>query len=149
MQRRHLFVAVVSFVFLATVALGVGRAAPPVAPAPVPKPPPTSLRVTADIALVDLSGATLERQTRNTTIGTKETLTVKRANRTVNCDATFGEGDRLGCVKVDLTVTDKSIDSTGHFSRTEWTSSIQTCDTVPLTVGGKDQVRVRISVDRH
>ena len=149
MQRRNVFIAVLSFILLATVALGDGRAAPPVASSPVPKPPPTSLRVTADIALVDVSGATLEHQARNTTIGAKENLTVKRANRTVICDATFGEGDRLGCVKVDLTVTDRSIDSTGHFSRTEWTSTIQTCDTVPLTVGGKDQVRVRISVDRH
>ncbi|HEX2657093.1 MAG TPA: hypothetical protein VHU40_02420 [Polyangia bacterium] len=144
MQRLSIFIAVGTTMFTAAVAL----AAAPVAP-PVPRAPPTSSRLTTDIALVDITGATLERQTRNTTIGAKETLTAKKANRTVICDATFAEGDRIGCVKVDLKVTDRSIDSTGHFSRTEWTSSIQTCDAIPLTVGQKDQVRVRISVDRH
>jgi hypothetical protein len=150
MRMRTVMIAASGYLVMAAVSPDGGHAAsPPAASAATPKPAPTSSRVTADIAVLDVSGTTLEHQTRNTTIGAKETLTSKRANRTVSCDATFGEGDRLGCVKVDLTVTDRSIDSTGHFSRTEWSSTIQTCDAVPLTVGQKDQVRVRISVDRH
>ena len=150
MRIRTVLLAAGGYLFGATLALGTGRAAPSPAPsAPSAKPAPTSSRVTTDITLLDVSGTTLEHQSRNTTIGAKETLTAKQANRTVICEATFAEADRLGCVKVDLTVTDRSIDSTGHFSRTEWSSTIQTCDAVPLTVGQKGQVRVRISVDRR
>ena len=130
-------------------AASVDVAAPPVATPPVVKPPATSSRVTTEIALVDVSGAMLGRRKLNTTLGSKETITAKSGDRTVTCDATFSEGDRLGCVKVALTVTDRTTDTSGHFSRTEWSSTIQTCDAQPLTVGHADQVRVRISVDRH
>lgn len=146
---RNLLMAIVLLLptLAATLSLDAA-AATPVSP-PAAKSPPTSSKVTTEIALVDLSGTTLEHQTFNTTLGAKETVTAKKGGRIVTCDAAFAEGDRLGCVKVDLTVTDRTIDAGGHFSRTEWRSTIQTCDAQPLTVGQADRVRVRISVDRH
>ena len=123
-------------------------AAPPPAGSAGGKAFGTSSRLTTEIALVDTSGTTLGHQTLNTKLGAKESVTAKHNDRTVECDATFAEGDRLDCVKVDLTVTDRTIDAAGRFSRTEWSSTIQTCDVQPLTVGPKDQVRVRISVGR-
>jgi len=147
-MRTFLIAAVFLSPTLAGTLVPDAVAATPVAGPSDAKPPPTSSRVTTEIALLDLSGATLGRQTFNTTFGAKETVTAKKGGRTVICDAAFFEGDRLGCVKVDLTVTDRSIDAGGHFSRTEWRSTIQTCDAQPLTVGQKDQVRIRISVDR-
>jgi hypothetical protein len=147
---RNLIIAAVFF--LPTLAGGLSpnaAASTPDAGPPRAKAPATSSRLTTELALVDLSGTTLEHLKRNTTLGTTETVTAKRGGRTVKCDAAFAEGDRLGCVKVDLTVTDRAIDTTGHFSRTEWRSTIQLCDAQPLTVGHADQVRVRISVDRQ
>jgi hypothetical protein len=148
---RTLIIAAV-LLLLPTLAGGLSldaAASTPDAGPPGAKAPATSSRLTTEMALVDLSGTTLEHLKRNTTLGATETLTAKRAGRTVTCDAAFAEGDRLGCVKVDLTVNDRAIDTTGHFSRTEWRSTIQLCDAQPLTVGHADQVRVRISVDRH
>lgn len=148
---RNLLIIVVAVLGMPTLAgmPDVAAAAPPAANPPVAKPPATSSRLTTEISLLDISGSTLEHKSLNTALGAKETVTAKKSGRTVICDAAFAEGDRLGCVKVDLTVADRNIDAGGHFSRTEWRSTIQVCDAQPLTVGQADQVRVRISVDRH
>jgi hypothetical protein len=138
----------ISAVFLALALAGTPSVGAPATP-PATKAPATSARLTTEIALVDSSGTTLGHQKLNTTLGAKELVTAKAGGRSVTCEAAFGEGDRLGCVKVDLTVTDRTIDASGRFSRTEWRSTIQTCDAQPLTVGHADQVRVRISVERH
>jgi len=129
---------------------GVGRAAPP----PPPSPPPGVMPAPSlwgdhfqvDLTLLDLGGAPLIHRQFDTALGKTQTVSANNQGRTTSVDATFSAGDRVGCVATKLVVVDRHIDATGQFARTDWSSTVQTCDRNPLTVGHADQVRVRFSM---
>jgi len=134
------------YCFLAVaLALGGGAAA---APPPVVAPAPSLWgdRFHVDLALLDQGGAPLARKQFDTGLGQTQTVSETRQGRTATVDATFSAGDRVGCVATKLVVVDRKIDATGQFARTDWSSTVQSCDHSPLTVGHADQLRVRFSL---
>jgi len=126
-----------------------GRAAPPVPPAPavVPAPSLWGDRFHVDLTLLDIGGAPLVHKEFEVALGQTRTISENHQGRTTTVDATFSAGDRVGCVSTKLVVVDRRIDATGQFARTDWSSTVQSCDRGPLTVGHADQVRVRFSLN--
>jgi hypothetical protein len=127
---------------------GVGRAAPPPPPPPVVMPAPSlwGEHFQVDLTLLDIGGAPLVHRQFDTALGQTQTVSANHQGRTSTVDATFSAGDRVGCVATKLVVVDRRIDTTGQFARTDWSSTVQSCDRGPLTVGHADQVRVRFSM---
>jgi len=127
---------------------GVGRAAPPAPPPPVLVPAPSLWgdHFQVDLTLLDLGGAPLVHKQFDMALGQTQTVSENHQGRTTTVDATFSAGDRVGCVATKLVVVDRRIDATGQFGRTDWSSTVQSCDRNPLTVGHADQVRVRFSL---
>jgi len=127
---------------------GSGRAAPaPPAPAVVPAPSLWGDRFHVDLTLLDIGGAPLVHKDFDVALGQTRTVSENHQGRTATVDATFSAGDRVGCVATKLVVVDRRIDATGQFARTDWSSTVQSCDRSPLTVGHPDQVRVRFSLN--
>lgn len=124
-----------------------GRAAPP-SPPPVVVPAPSLWgdRFHVDLTLLDIGGAPLVHRQFDAALGQTQTVSENHQGRTTTVDATFSAGDRVGCVATKLVVVDRRIDATGQFARTDWSSTVQSCDHSPLTVGHADQVRVRFSL---
>jgi len=140
-----------TFLFLAIgllCSVGVGRAAAPPPPPPVVQPAPSlwGERFHVDLTLLDVGGAPLVHRQFDATLGQTQTVSENHQGRTATVDATFSAGDRVGCVATKLVVVDRHIDTTGQFARTDWSSTVQSCDHNPLTVGHADQVRVRFSM---
>lgn len=128
---------------------GLGRAAPPPpppAPAAVPAPSLWGERFHVDMTLLDIGGAPLIHRQFDAALGQTQTVSENHQGHTATVDATFSAGDRIGCVATKLVVVDRHIDTTGQFARTDWSSTVQSCDHSPLTVGHADQVRVRFSM---
>jgi hypothetical protein len=134
-------------VVLASMA-GVGRAAPPTPPPPVAVPAPSLWgdHFQVDLTLLDSGGAPLVHRQFDVALGHTQTVSENHQGRTASVDASFSAGDRVGCVATKLVVVDRRIDATGQFARTDWSSTVQSCDRSPLTVGHPDQVRVRFSM---
>jgi len=124
------------------------RAAPaaPPAPAAVPAPSLWGEHFQVDLTLLDIGGAPLVHRQFDVALGQTQTVSENHQGRTTTVDASFSAGDRVGCVATKLVVVDRRIDTTGQFGRTDWSSTVQSCDHNPLTVGHVDQVRVRFSM---
>ena len=110
------------------------------------QPAKTLPKVSVDITIIEISGTTLAERKIEARLGTTEAVFVQQGNRTVSVDATINSGTRPGCYKVDLVVRDRTIDASGRFGKTVWQSGTEPCDPQPITLGPKEEVRVRIAV---
>jgi hypothetical protein len=110
------------------------------------QPATTLPKVSVDITIIETTGTTLAERKIEARLGTTEAVFVQQGNRTISVDATINSGTRPGCYKVDLVVRDRTIDASGRFGKTVWQSGTEPCDPQPITLGPKEEVRVRIAV---
>jgi hypothetical protein len=112
----------------------------------VPAPSLWGEHFQVDLTLLDTGGSPLVHKKFDVALGQSQTVSENHQGRTTSVDATFSAGDRVGCVATKLVVVDRRINASGQFARTDWSSTVQSCDRNPLTVGHADQVRVRFSM---
>jgi hypothetical protein len=110
------------------------------------QPAKSPAKVSVDMTILEASGATLAERKIEARLGTTEAVFVQQQNRTISVDTTINPGSRPGCYKVDLVVRDRTIDASGRFGKTVWQSATEPCDPQPITLGPKEEVRVRIVV---
>jgi hypothetical protein len=103
-------------------------------------------KVSVDMTIIEASGTTLAERKIEARLGTTEAVFVQQQNRTISVDATINPGTRPGCYKIDLVVRDRTIDASGRFGKTVWQSGTEPCDPQPITLGPKEEVRVRVAV---
>jgi hypothetical protein len=130
-------------IWLAALTISGSMYAPTHARADVPK---NALKVSVDMTIIEPNGMTLSRKTIDVALGATEAVVVQQGNRTVSVDTTINPASKAGCYKVDLIVRNRTIDASGRFDKTVWQSSTEPCDPQPITLGPKEEVRVRISV---
>jgi hypothetical protein len=126
------------------------RAAPiePPQPAAQVETPRASSRLRLSIALIEPSGITLAERKIEAPLGGEGDVSVKKDNRTVSVKTTVRLGDKAGCHRIDLKVQDRDIDSFGQFSKKEWETTGEACGAQAVTLGPRQETRVRISVER-
>jgi hypothetical protein len=110
--------------------------------------PKASGRLRVSIALIEPSGITLAERKIEAPLGGEGDVSVKKDNRTVSVKTTVRAGDKAGCHKIDLKVQDRDIDSYGQFSKKEWETTGEACGAQAVTLGPRQETRVRVSVER-
>ena len=111
-----------------------------------PATPSSGPRVFVEMKFVEPSGATLAERRIELTLGKTETVSIPKGSRTVSAETTVTRGTKAGCHHVDVTLSDKTIDETGHFYKTTWQSASDPCGTDPISLGPKDETRLQIGV---
>ena len=134
--------------FLPNVVLTItlGAFSPGFAVAAPNQAPVAATRFSLEMSLIERSGATFADRNVDAALGVTETTTVQRKSRTVTIDTTVTAGNKPGCYKIAVVLRDRTINPTGHFNKTEWQSSTEPCDTQPVTLGPKEEIRLRIAV---
>ena len=129
---------------LALVAFALFAAAAPGAPAA-----PAIPTVSIDLALVEPSRASWGDTKVDAILGSSTTTELRQKNRTVAVTMTVQVAQKADCYRVDLVVHDREIDSTGRFSKKEWQTRGESCGGFSITVGPRDETRVRVAVRRR
>jgi hypothetical protein len=125
----------------ALVALGALRAGPVLAA-------PVAPRVAVTLSFIEPSGRTLAEKRIDAILGSETPTDVKDKNRTITVKTTVRVAAKPDCYLAEIAVRDQDIDPSGHFSKKEWQTRGEVCDGFYITLGPRDETRVRIAVQR-
>jgi hypothetical protein len=103
-------------------------------------------RVAVTLSFIEPSGKTLAEKTIDAILGSETATDVKDKNRTLTVKTTVRLAPRPDCYLAEIAVRDQDIDPTGHFSKKEWQTHGEVCGGFYITVGPRDETRVRIAV---
>ena len=120
-------------------ALALALAAP--SPA-VPAPP----RVSLTLSFIEPSGKTLAEKKIEAILGSETPTDVHDKNRTITVKTTVRLAAKADCYTAEIDVRDQDIDPSGHFSKKEWKTRGEVCGGFYITLGPRDETRVRIAV---
>jgi hypothetical protein len=105
--------------------------------------PPT---VSVTLAFVDPSRRTLAEKTIEAILGSEASTEVKDKNRTITVKTTIRVAAKTDCYLANIEVRDQDIDPSGHFSKKEWKTGGEVCNGFTITLGPRDETRVRVGV---
>jgi hypothetical protein len=120
-------------------AILVAAAGPAAAPVQAPK-------VGVTLTFVEPSGKTLAEKKIEPIIGSETPTEVKDKNRTLTVKTTVRTTAQANCYMAEIAVRDQDIDSTGRFSKKEWQTRGEVCAGLQITLGPRDETRVRVAV---
>jgi hypothetical protein len=123
-------------------ALATLAAAPP---QPSPAGPP---RVAVTLSFIEPNGKTLAEKKIDAILGSETPADVRDKNRTITVKTTVRMAAKPDCYNADIDVRDQDIDQSGHFSKKEWKTHGEVCVGFYITLGPRDETRVRVQVQR-
>jgi hypothetical protein len=106
-------------------------------------------KVSVTLAFVEPSRRTVAEKTIEAILGSETTAEVKDKNRTITVRTTIRVAPKPDCYLADIAVRDQDIDPSGHFSRKEWKTGGEVCNGFTVTLGPRDETRVRVGVTRQ
>jgi hypothetical protein len=113
------------------------------APAPSASAPP---RVSLTLSFIEPSGKTLAEKKIEAILGSETPTEVRDKNRTMTVKTTVRLAAKPDCYNAEIDVRDQDIDPSGHFSKKEWKTRGEVCGGFYITLGPRDETRVRIAV---
>jgi len=105
-------------------------------------------KVSVTLAFVEPTRRTLAEKTIDAILGSETTAEVKDKNRTITVKTTVRVAAKADCYLADIAVRDQDIDPSGHFSTKEWKTGGEVCDGFTITLGPRDETRVRVGVTK-
>lgn len=121
-------------------ALAALVAAPPQA---APGGPP---RLSVGLSFVEPNGKMWGDKQIDAILGSETLAEVKDKGRTIKVKTTMRLSVKPDCYGAEIAVHDQDIDSTGRFSKKEWKTRGEVCKGFYITIGPRDETRVRISL---
>jgi hypothetical protein len=112
--------------------------------APAVAPP----RVAVTLTFVEPTGRTVAEKTVDAILGSETPVEVKDKNRTINVKTTVRTSVKADCYLAEIAVRDQDIDPSGHFSKKEWQTRGEVCSGFSITLGPRDETRVRVAVQK-
>jgi hypothetical protein len=123
------------------VAIAAALIAAPLHAAPAGPP-----RVSVTLSFIEPSGKTLAEKKIDAILGSETPAEVKDKNRTITVNTTVRLAAKAGCYTAAISVKDQDIDPGGRFSKKEWKTQGEVCGGFYITLGPRDETRVRIAV---
>jgi hypothetical protein len=108
-------------------------------------PPP---KVAVTLTFIEPSGKTLAEKKIEAIIGSETPTDVKDKNRTITVKTTVRTAAQADCYLAEIDVRDQDIQPSGHFSKKEWKTRGEVCAGLTITLGPRDETRVRVAVQR-
>jgi hypothetical protein len=116
------------------------------AAAPSPAGPSGPPRVAVTLTFVEPSGKTLTQKRVETILGSETPIEVRDKNRTITVKTTVRMAVKAECYLAEIDVRDQDIDPGGRFSKKEWKTRGEVCSGFSITLGPRDETRVRVQV---
>jgi hypothetical protein len=114
--------------------------------APAGAVPPGAPRVAVNLTFIEPGGKTLAEQKIDVILGSETATEVKDKGRTIKVRTTVRLAQKSDCYLAEIVVNDQSIEPSGHFSKKEWKTHGEVCNGFYITLGPRDETRVRIAV---
>jgi hypothetical protein len=127
-------------VHLGSLALALSFAAPLQA---APAGPP---RVGVTLTFVEPGGKALGEKRLDAILGSETPAEFKDRNRTISVKTTVRMAAKADCYTAEIDVRDQDIDPGGRFSKKEWKTRGDVCVGFQITLGPRDETRVRVQV---
>jgi hypothetical protein len=124
------------------IALALLTAAPALA---APSGPP---KVSVSLSFIEPSGKTLAEKTILAVLGSETATDVRDKGRTIKVKTTVRVAEKPDCYLAEIAVNDQYIEPSGHYSRKEWKTRGEVCGGFYITLGPRDETRVRLAVQR-
>jgi hypothetical protein len=105
-------------------------------------------KVSVSLAFIEPSGKTLAEKQIEAIIGSETATDVRDRNRTIKVKTTVRVAQKPDCYLTEIAVHDQDIDPGGRFSKTEWSTRGEVCRGFTITLGPRNETRVRIGVLR-
>jgi hypothetical protein len=105
-------------------------------------------RVSVSLSFVEPSGRTVAEKTVDAILGSETPAEVKDRNRTITVKTKVQVAAKPDCYLANIEVRDQDIDPSGHFSRKEWKTGGEVCTGFTITLGPRDETRVRLGVSK-
>jgi hypothetical protein len=118
------------------------------APAPALAASNAPPRVAVHLAFIEPTGKTLAEKKIDAVLGSETATEVKDRNRTISIKTTVRVAAKPDCYLAEIAVRDQDIDPAGRFSRKEWQTRGEVCGGFFITLGPREETRVRLSVER-
>jgi hypothetical protein len=125
--------------FLPLVALAALLAAPPQAP-------PGAPRLSVGLSFIEPNGKSWGESRFEAVLGSATEAEAKDQGRTIKVKTTVRMAQKPDCYTADIDVHDQNIDATGQFSKTQWKTGGEVCKGFYITLGPRNETRVRISL---
>jgi hypothetical protein len=109
---------------------------------------PMAPKATVTLTFVEPSGHTLGQQTAEVILDSPTPIEFKEKNRTIAVKTTVRVSVKDGCYLTEIAVRDQDIEPSGHFSKKEWQTRGEVCEGFTITLGPRDETRVRIGVQK-
>jgi hypothetical protein len=116
--------------------------------APLQAPPAGPPRVSVNLSFIEPSGRTLAEKRIDAILGSETATEVRDKNRTIAVKTTVRVAQKADCYLAEIAVRDQDIDQAGHYSKKEWSTRGEVCGGFYITLGPRDETRVRIAVQR-
>jgi hypothetical protein len=127
--------------YLPLVALAALLAAPPQA---LPGAP----RLSVGLSFIEPNGKAWGDRQIDAVLGSETPAEFKDKNRTINVKTTVRMASKPDCYTAEIAVKEQDIDATGRFSKKEWKTHGEVCGGFYITLGPRDETRVRVSLQR-
>jgi hypothetical protein len=127
--------------YLPLVALAALLAAPPQA---LPGAP----RLSVGLSFIEPNGKAWGDRQIDAVLGSETPAEFKDRNRTVHVNTTMRLAAKADCYTAAIVVKDQDIDATGRFSKKEWKTQGEVCNGFYITLGPREETRVRISLQQ-
>lgn len=116
--------------------------------APALAAPTAPPRVTVNLTFIEPGGKTLAETKIEAILGSETPAEVKDRGRTIKVRTTVRLAQKADCYMTSIIVNDQYIEPSGHFSKKEWKTHGEVCGGFYITLGPRDETRVRIAVQR-
>jgi hypothetical protein len=103
-------------------------------------------KVSVTLSFIEPSGRTLGEKTIEAILGSATPAELKNSNRTINVNTTVRVATKADCYQAEIMVRDQDLDPSGHFSKKEWKTAGEVCEGFSITLGPRDETRVRLAV---
>jgi len=127
--------------YLPVVALAALFAAPPQAA-------PGAPHLSVGLSFVEPNGKMWGDKQIDAVLGSETPAEFKDKGRTIKVKTTMRLASKADCYTAEIAVHDQDIDATGRFSKKEWKTRGEVCRDFYITLGPRDETRVRISLQR-
>jgi hypothetical protein len=116
--------------------------------APLQAAPTGPPKVSITLSFIEPSGKTLAEKKIEAILGSETPAEVKDKSRTITVKTTVRMAAKADCYNAEIDVRDQNIDPGGRFSKTQWKTGGEVCIGFYITLGPRDETRVRIAVQK-
>jgi hypothetical protein len=114
--------------------------------APLHAAPAGPPKVGVTLTFVEPNGKALGEKRVEAILGSETPAEFKDRNRTITVKTTVRTAAKPDCYTAEIDVRDQDIDPGGRFSKKEWRTRGEVCTGFQITLGPRDETRVRVQV---